>query len=374
MKKYLMFFLLFFLFITGTVYAESLSEAKGHLIDNLSQSGYIDKSKASEIKEKFILPKDATTEIVNIGKEKGLWNEYVSWSNFLKFIGVILVLAATGRFIGKIVKHLFFILKTVPFIVYQLTVLAGSLTLTFMPFFYNLWPNNQVYAILFGALANIFVVGWICSKNKRLRDIIKAFCNKHEVLTTGGLSLLGCLYFGTFTLVLSSQLFGLLSVVSFAAGLFLLLYWFFKKINKREPEINEVSLTVILTSLTMLTVYAFKSSLFGYFSTGIQYVFTAILVWALFYHTLPLLESKNKMFYFIAFTFILSLSAAGYMQLDTTLISTLIFCAYYALIFIWLVYYTVEFNKIAGLFTLGIGLYGTAMLLEKYGSYLVFHQ
>lgn len=374
MKKYLMRFLLSFLFITGTVYAESLSDVKGHLIDNLSQSGYIDKGKAAEIKGKFILPEDSATEIVSADKEKGLWNEYASWSNFLKFIGVILVLAATGRFIGKIVKRLFFILKTVPFIVYQLTVLAGSLTLTFMPFFYNLWPNNQVYAILFGALANIFVVGWICSKNKRLRDIIKAFYNKHEVLTTGGLSLLGCVYFRAFTLALSSQLFGLLSVVSFAAGLFLLLYWIFKKINKREPDTNEVSLTVILTSLALLTVYAFNSSLFGYFSPGIQYVFTAILIWALFYHTLPLFESKNKMFYFIAFTFILSLSAAGYMQLDTTLISTLIFCAYYALIFIWLVYYTVEFNKIAGLFTLGIGLYGTAMLLEKYGSYLVFHQ
>lgn len=374
MKKYVMCFLLSFLFITGAVQAETLSEVKGHLIDNLSQSGYIDKGKAAEIKEKFILPEDSATEIVSADNEKGLWNEYASWSNLLKFIGVILVLAATGKFIVKIVRRLFFILKTVPFIVYQLAVLAGSLTITFMPFFYNLWSGDRTYAILFGALANIFVGGWIVSKNKKLRDIIKAFCNKHEVLTTGGLSLLGCLYFGTFTLVLSSQLFGLLSVASFAAGLLLLLYWFFKKINKREPEINEVSLTVILTSLSMLTVYAFNSPLFGYFSSGIQYVFTAILVWVLFYHTLPLLESKNKMFYFIAFTFILSLSAAGYMQLDTTLISTLIFCAYYALIFIWLVYYTVEFNKIAGLFTLGIGLYGTAMLLEKYGSYLVFHQ
>lgn len=374
MKKYVMGFLLSFLFITGTVYAESLSDAKGHLIDNLSQSGYIDKDKATEIKGKFILPEDSATEIVSADNEKGLWNEYASWSNLLKFIGVILVLAATGKFIVKIVRRLFFILKTVPFIVYQLAVLAGSLTITFMPFYHNSWPGDRIYAILFGALANIFVVGWIVSKNKKLRDIIKTFCNKHEVLTTGGLSLLGCVYFGTFTLVLSSQLFGLLSVASFAAGLFLLLYWGFKKINKREPDVNEVSLTVILTSLAMLAIYAFNSPLFGYFSAGIQYIFTAILVWALFYHTLPLLESKNKMFYFIAFTFILSLSAAGYMQLDTTLISTLIFCAYYALIFIWLVYYTVEFNKIAGLFTLGIGLYGTAMLLEKYGSYLVFHQ
>jgi len=374
MKKYLVCLLLSFLFITGSVHAESLSEAKSHLIDNLSQSGYIDKSKAHEIKDKFILPEDIKTEIVAAGNDNGLWNKYASWANFLKFIGVLLVLAATGKFIVKIAKRLFFILKTVPFIVYQLIVLAGSLTFTLMPFLYDLWPGDRVYAVLFGALANIFVVAWIICKNNKWSEIIKAFYDKHEVLSSGGLSLFGCIYFGVFTSLLSSQLFGALSVISFAVGLFLFLYWIFQKIYKREPEINETSVTAITTSILLLMVYAFNPSLFGSFSAGFQYLFTGILIVTLLSQTLPVLEGEKKLSYFIAFSFIVLFSATCYMKLDTTMISTLIFCAYYFLIFSWLVYYTIEFNKIMGLFVLGIGLYGTAMLLEKYGSYLVFYQ
>ena len=112
MKHIIAVLFLSFMFIVNSVHAETVSTVKENLIDSLSQSGYLDKEKTIEVKNKFITQEDTTTQVVanTVSPDKQTtWHKYVTWINLFKILGILLILVAMGKFIKKVVKKLLFI-------------------------------------------------------------------------------------------------------------------------------------------------------------------------------------------------------------------------------------------------------------------------
>lgn len=376
MKHIITVLLLSFIFIVNSVHAETVSTVKENLIESLSQSGYLDKDKTSEIKNKFITKEDTTRQVIANAvspESETTWHKYVTWINLFKILGILLILIAMGKFVKKIVKQLLFFLISIPLIIYQLIVLALSLTLTFLPAEFPFLSSEKVYIVLLGALSNIAALAWIISKNKKLSEVIQKLFGRNPILVAAKGGILAMLYFGYFTLSLPSYLFGFLSVVSFSIFITSSFIWVISKFKKTEIEDKDIILSLLFIHTLALVVYILSPLDLSYFDKGVQYIFSGIILFLLISNTVPEIENKMKLFYSVYFTIITFLSLASYVYFDTKLISTLVFTGYYIFIFMWLAYYTFKANMIIGLMTVGLTLYGSALLLEKFGSYLVFY-
>lgn len=376
MKHIITVLLLSFIFIVNSVHAETVSTVKENLIESLSQSGYLDKDKTSEIKNKFITKEDTTRQVIANAvspESETTWHKYVTWINLFKILGILLILIAMGKFVKKIVKQLLFFLISIPLIIYQLIVLALSLTLTFLPAEVPFLSSEKVYIVLLGALSNIAALAWIISKNKKLSEVIQKLFGRNPILVAAKGGILAMLYFSYFTLSLPSYLFGFLSVVSFSIFITSSFIWVISKFKKTEIEDKDILLSLLFIHTLALVVYILSPLDLSYFDKGVQYIFSGIILFLLISNTVPEIENKMKLFYSVYFTIITFLSLASYVYFDTKLISTLVFTGYYIFIFMWLAYYTFKANMIIGLMTVGLTLYGSALLLEKFGSYLVFY-
>lgn len=376
MKHIITVLLLSFIFIVNSVHAETVSTVKENLIESLSQSGYLDKDKTSEIKNKFITKEDTTRQVIANAvspESETTWHKYVTWINLFKILGILLILIAMGKFVKKIVKQLLFFLISIPLIIYQLIVLALSLTLTFLPAEVPFLSSEKVYIVLLGALSNIAALAWIISKNKKLSEVIQKLFGRNPILVAAKGGILAMLYFGYFTLSLPSYLFGFLSVVSFSIFITSSFIWVISKFKKTEIEDKDIILSLLFIHTLALVVYILSPLDLSYFDKGVQYIFSGIILFLLISNTVPEIENKMKLFYSVYFTIITFLSLASYVYFDTKVISTLVFTGYYIFIFMWLAYYTFKANMIIGLMTVGLTLYSSALLLEKFGSYLVFY-
>lgn len=376
MKRIIVALLLSFMFIVNSVHAETVSTVKENLIDSLSQAGYIEQDKTSEIKNQFITQEDATRQVIaNTASPESetTWHKYVTWINLFKVLGVLLILIAMGKFVKKVVKQLLFFIVSIPLIIYQLIVLALSLTITFLPTEVLFLSSEKVYIVLLGAISNIAAFTWIISKNKKLSEVIQKLFGQNPILVAVKGGILATLYFGYFTLSLPSYIFGFLSIASFSLFITSLFIWIISKFKKTEIEDKDILLSLLFMHTLALVVYIFSPLELGYFDKGFQYIFSGIILSLLIFNTAPEIENKMKPFYSVYFTIITFLSLASYVYFDTKLISTLVFTGYYIFIFMWLAYYTFKANMIIGLMTVGLTLYGTALLLEKFGSYLVFY-
>lgn len=376
MKHIITVLLLSFIFIVNSVHAETVSTVKENLIESLSQSGYLDKDKTSEIKNKFITKEDTTRQVIANSaspESETTWHKYVTWINLFKVFGILLILIAMGKFVKKIVKQLLFVIVSIPLIIYQFIVLTLSLTITFLPAEVPFLSSEKVYIVLLGALSNIAALAWIVSKNKKLCSVIQKFFGKDPILIVVKGGIFTMLYFGYFTLSLPSYIFGFLSVASFSVSITSLFIWGVSKFKKKEIEEKDILLSSLFIHTLALVVYILSPLDLSYFDKGVQYIFSGIILFLLISNTVPEIENKMKLFYSVYFTIITFLSLASYVYFDTKLISTLVFTGYYIFIFMWLAYYTFKANMIIGLMTVGLTLYGSALLLEKFGSYLVFY-
>lgn len=363
------------MFSINSVHAETVSTVKENLIDSLSQSGYLDKDKTAEIKNKFVTKEDKTRQVVanttSPDNEK-TWHKYITWINLFKILGVLLILVAMGKFIKKVVKKLLFVFISIPLIVYQIAILALSLTFTFLPSAIHFWLSETVYIVLLGALSNIAIISWIIAKNKYLSALFNKLMGKDDVLIGMKISFISLLYFGYFTITLPSYIFGFLSVASFSIFMITTVLWIISKLKQDSIKENDFTLSVVFCHLLALIGYTAFSPTYNYFTPAVQYLFSLIVLGVLIPNTLPEIQSKMKGFYFVVFTAIMLISVYSYTHFDTKLISTLVFTGYYILVFTWLAYHTFKANMILGLMSVGLFLYGSALLLEKYGSYLMF--
>lgn len=375
MKHIIAVLFLSFMFIVNSVHAETVSTVKENLIDSLSQSGYLDKDKTVEVKNKFISKEDKTRQVVantvSPDNEK-TWHKYVTWINLFKILGILLILVAMGKFIKKVVKKLLFIFISIPLIVYQIAILALSLTFTFLPSAIHFWLSETVYIVLLGALSNIAIISWIIAKNKYLSALFNKLMGKDDVLIGMKISFISLIYFGYFTITLPSYIFGFLSVASFSIFMITTVLWIISKLKQDSIKENDFTLSVVFCHLLALIGYTAFSPTYDYFTPAVQYLFSLIVLGVLILNTLPEIQSKMKGFYFVFFTAIMLISVYSYTHFDTKLISTLVFTGYYILVFTWLAYHTFKANMILGLMSVGLFLYGSALLLEKYGSYLMF--
>lgn len=375
MKHIIAVLFLSFMFIVNSVHAETVSTVKENLIDSLSQSGYLDKDKTVEVKNKFISKEDKTRQVVantvSPDNEK-TWHKYITWINLFKILGVLLILVAMGKFIKKVVKKLLFVFISIPLIVYQIAILALSLTFTFLPSAIHFWLSETVYIVLLGALSNIAIISWIIAKNKYLSALFNKLIGKDDVLIGMKISFISLLYFGYFTITLPSYIFGFLSVASFSIFMITTVLWIISKLKQDSIKENDFTLSVVFCHLLALIGYTAFSQTYNYFTPAVQYLFSLIVLGVLIPNTLPEIQSKMKSFYFVVFTSIMLISVYSYTHFDTKLISTLVFTGYYILVFTWLAYHTFKANMILGLMSVGLFLYGSALLLEKYGSYLMF--
>lgn len=373
MKHIIAVLFLSFMFIVNSVHAETVSTVKENLIDSLSQSGYLDKDKTAEVKNKFISKEDTTKQVVaSTASPETTWHKYVTWINLFKILGILLILVAMGKFIKKVVKKLLFVFISIPLIVYQIAILALSLTFTFLPSAIHFWLSETVYIVLLGALSNIAIISWLIAKNKYLSAVFDKLIGKDDVLIGLKLSVISFIYFSYFAVSLPSYIFGFLSVASFSIFIITTSIWIISRIKKDSVDENEFTLSVIFSHLAALISYTIFSPTYNYFTPGVQYLFSIIVLGALIPNTLPEIKSKMKPFYFVVFTVIMLISVYSYIHFDTKLISTLVFIGYYILVFAWLAYHTFKANMILGLMSVGLFLYGSALLLEKYGSYLMF--
>lgn len=376
MKHIIAVLFLSFMFVVNPVHAETVSTVKENLIDSLSQSGYLDKNKTSDIKNKFITQEDSTRQVIAnsaSSESETTWHKYVTWINLFKVLGILLILIAMGKFVKKIVKQLLFVIVSIPLIIYQLIVLALSLTITFLPAEIPFLSSEKVYVVLLGALSNIAALAWIVSKNRKLCAVVQKFFGKDPILIVVKGGVFTMLYFGYFTLSLPSYIFGFLSVASFSVSITSLFIWGISKFKKTEIEEKDIILSSLFMHTLALVVYILSPLDLGYFDKGVQYIFSGIILSILIFNTVPEIGNKMKPFYIVYFTIITFLSLASYVYFDTKLISTLVFTGYYIFIFMQLAYYTFKANMIIGLMTVGLTLYGSALLLEKFGSYLVFY-
>jgi hypothetical protein len=358
----------------------SIAQAKLDFIRQLEKDGYLSTKMADEVKQKYVNPEElampgpvsrAQAEAAAKPKES-IWDRYVSWSNFLKVVAVVLLLIAFGGTISNIIAGLWHILIAVPPIAYQLPLLGATVTGTLAP--QLLWASQGHYIALFCSFANIILLGWVLLTHDRLAQALARLFN-FGIPIASVVSFWAMLYFGALALHYQSSLFGFFAAVALSGVLSFGLYYsrgtLFLHFHEKGTAAVVFGHLLLLATYVVLNVKGTLPPEAEYFRVGVEYYCTVALCVGLLVGSAPFTRKDSVPGYVLLFCLVFAAATAGYFFLDMKVIASIVTCFFILFVLEWLSYLGYKAGVIFGSAVLGASLYATSLVLEKYGHYVV---
>lgn len=379
-KMFVVLFSLCLVLFSGVALAEApRTEAAVQLdlLHKLETDGFLSKKLASEATIKYVdvkqLQAPGAAITTTAAPADSVWRRYVTWLNFIKVLAVILLLIAFGGTISNLITGFWYILAQVPVLVYQLPMLVVSVYATIAPQVF--WASQSVYVALFAAFSNILLVGWVLAMHPKLADALVRFF-KLGLPVASVVSFWSMLYFGVLALHYDSQIFGFFTAVSFSGLLSFGLYY---STGTLYLHFNDKGLmAVVFGHLAAIALYMLLKVTGSYpvaghvFAAGIEYYCTIALCTGLLVGSSPWTSMKESRPMMVVI-FILAFAGAmtAYFFWDFTIIGSIISCFFILFVLEWIAKLGYSGGVVVGSAVLGASLYGTVLLMEKYGSFIV---
>jgi hypothetical protein len=369
--------------MANTTPDKTIADIKINLISSMEKDGYLSKKMAGEVSQKYITEADKRTVSKPItaqaaqveqaqaaAKSKSGWKEWFSLINFIYVVAIIAFLVAFSGIIKNIISGLWIFIAAVPVIVYQVVFLSIGLFGIFRPDLISV--SQQFYIALFCAFANLMTIGWIITTYKKLEEFIRKLFNLGIPVSCIA-SFYGMLYFGALAYFYNSSIFGFFAAVAlsgvFSFGLYYMPGVLF--LNFKESMMP----AVVFGHLAVLAIYTyvFKNhpELTMNFDSGIQYYCTIAMCVGLLVAASPFYKRESALGYAVVFIALFIASAYGYYMYDMKVVSSIIFAFFILFVLEWIGYIGYKSGMIIGAIIIGLGLYTTARLLEKYGSMII---
>lgn len=357
---------------------QTLAGIKTELIENLKNDGLITTDNAAIAMQKYVSDLNESKDI--LVKDDTGWRSHVTLSNAMKLIGVLLLVFACSGMIHKIIRACWIVIAAIPIIVYQLAALSATVTATVAPAL--IWESQSFFVVLLGSILNLVIIAWILDSYPTLMNIVKQFFKLGIPVECVGLFYLS-IYLGSLAVYQMSAIFATATLASLVGlVLFSTVHGIQKILKKKAIEPTENLFTGILagTLSFWLAVYvALKMTnvLPAYvdlFNVGVQYFIIIGLAFTFQVYTTPFAgHTKFDAFPMIGTALLGVFGIVAYTTLGMQVSATLIFCSFVILMLQWIVYYSFKVGVIFGSAVVGALLYGAALLVESYGSLLVFY-
>lgn len=350
----------------------SKADIKVELIQDMKKDGYLSDKMAIEVGKKYITEEDKKPLIQSVVQEKkGVTSkDWLSWSNFFKVVGVILILVATSGILKKIMLGVWHLIVAVPQYVYQAVFLGIFTTGLLRPDV--IWQSQAFYIALFSSFALIMVLVWIVDTYPKVLEVVKRFFN-FGVPFESIVSFYGMLYFGALAYFYESSIFGFFAAVCLSGVLSFTMNYVpgVLFLDFKEKMLN----AVVFGHLIVLGIYVYffltVPELTKYYDIGIQYYCTIAMSVGLLVGASPWYKRGSAVGYALLFAVLFLVSSYGYFFLDLKVISSIISCFFILLVLEWLGYIGFKGGLILGCAVLGASLYAMSLLMEKYSHMLV---
>lgn len=339
--------------------AKTAGQVKLELLKQLEHDGYLSNKLANEAKEKYVDPQELSVPLAAAASgaakaQESFWDKYVSWTNFFKVVGGIMLLVAFGGTIARFAAWAAFLIIQVPKEVYQAVFLTASLTLTLAPGI--VWASQAFYMALFGAFANVVLLAWVLETHDRLKAfLVNLF--KLGIPPACVASFWGMLYFGALALAYQSQIFGFFAAVCLSGILsFAILYrpgvlmLFFHEKGTGAVVFGHL---VVLATCAAMKVTGHLPAQTELFAVGLEHYCTIAMGVGFLVGASPFTRSQT---------------AAGY---DLKVIGSILCCIGVLLALEWIGHLSYRAGFLFGTFLMGVVLYGGALLLERYAHLIV---
>lgn len=375
--KYFLWFFSIFLFLSTPAFAQQSvnpEQVKLNLILQMAEDGFLSEKMTKEAQTAYINQEKLKTYSPTSSPvaETNKWTDYLSLFNFGKVVAVILFLVCFSGIIKKIVAKLWFVVVKVPVIVYQGLFMTGTLIATFTP--HLIWSNHSFYIALFGAFANLIVLGWIVSTYRKVQYWFAKIFNIGVPVETVA-SFWAMVYFAGLAFLYNSQIFGFFAVVSLSSILSFSLYytggtlWLYFKDNRLGAVV--FGHLVILVAYIGLDMTGQFSTQIALFETGLKFYCTIALCTGLIWGSAPWGSSKGVAFYSVLMLMTFIAGVIGYHLLDLKAIGTIIICFFIIFALDWIAYIGSRCGFIVGTGIAGAVLYGSIDALERYGPQIM---
>ncbi len=355
------------------------AQVKLDLIKAMEADGFLSNKLANDAKTKYVDPKELAAPASaaaqgSADKGESLWDRYVSWTNFFKVCGVILLLVAFSGFIGRIAAGLMFLIVQVPKEVYQAVMLSATALMTLRPDI--IWQSQSFYLALFGAFGNLMLLAWVVESHPKVKAAIAKLFNL-GLPVASVLSFWGMLYFGALAVGYQSQIFGFFAAVCLSGILSFGIYYRPGVLTLHFHEKGTPA--VVFGHLAVLAIYAglkisgHLPAQVGLFTVGLEYYCTIAMGVGFLVGASPFngLRDASPLGYLFLFALVAFAAVSGYFMFDLKVIGSIICCIGVLLALEWIGYMGYRVGFLFGTFLLGIALYGASLLAEHYGHLVV---
>lgn len=370
---------------------QSLSEIKTELIENLKNDGLITGENATIALQKY--GNIATEHQKLMVQDDTGWRSYLTLANAMKLVGVILIFIAFSGWISKLVRACWIVIAAIPIIAYQAVALGASLTATIAPAL--IWESQSFYVVLLASFLNLAIIGWILATYPRVVAFLEKIFKLDIPVDCVGLFYLS-VYFAVLGFYHMSIVFATLTAFTVTALIATSIVHYMEKPKKgaeKEKSLSQHVIHVVVGSTiafmiglyTVLKVTGIAPEIVGLFNVSVQYIMIAVLAFILQLYTSPFsgFDSKHSIFDFsnmkrmgiaTIITGLFAIYAAfAYVIFDMKVAATLVLVSLVILAFQWVIHYGYKVGVLFGSALIGALLYGSALLVEKWGSLLVFY-
>lgn len=353
---------------------QTLAGIKTELIENLKTDGLITDDNAVIAMQKYVSDPNESKDI--LVKDDTGWRSNVTLSNAMKLLGVLLLVFAFSGMISKIIRACWIVIAAIPIIVYQAVALAFTVTATVSPAL--IWESQSFFVVLFGSILNVVIIAWILDSYPKLFEMVKNLFKLGIPVECVGLFYLS-IYLGALMVYQMSVIFAtatLFSLIGFVLAIVIRILEK-KKIEANDKGLSYVAYGILSFWLAVYVALKMTNTLPAYvdlFNVGIQYIVIFAMAFICQAYTTPFTGYRKLEVPAIVGTVLLGVfGIIAYTTLGMQVAGTLIFCSYVILLLQWVVYYAYKVGVIFGSGVVGALLYGGALLVERYGSLLVFY-
>lgn len=344
-----------------------------NVIKSLQDSGYITEKNAKEAKVEFVLNKNNLDKIIkenqlkdnSVDSPTSTIMNYVNTVNLFKILGVVALLIAFKGFLVKIVLAI----VNIPVVIYQVLLMGASLFGTF--YSEMIWASEAYYLSLFFIVSNILILGWIYSEKEEFWNKIFSYIslNMNPIVVV---SFYLTLYFGFFTLQTESVFLSVLTLIAFESmfGFMIVTIGLTTYIGYEDDDYIGFSFIVnalLLTLYCATSIMAIEIPYFDLFSVAIAYISSIVFTVTLLIKSSFYFMDEKGFWFYVLITLLVSFgSMFGGSMYDLEVIPAVINTGFVIFISSWICYLTSTINGILTTAVIGVLLYGSALLMEKY--------
>ncbi len=344
-----------------------------NVIKSLQDSGYITEKNAKEAKVEFVLNKNNLDKIIkenqlkdnSVDSSTSTIMNYVNTVNLFKILGIVALLIAFKGFLVKIVLAI----VNIPVVFYQILLMSASIFGTF--YSEMIWASEAYYLSLFFIVSNILILGWIYSEKEEFWKKVFSYIslNMNPIVVV---SFYLTLYFGFFTLQTESVFLSVLTLIAFESmfGFMIVTIGLTTYIGYEEDDYIGFSFIVnalLLTLYCATSIMAIEIPYFDLFSVAIAYISSIVFTVTLLIKSSFYFMDEKGFWFYVLITLLVSFgSMFGGSMYNLEIIPAVINTGFVIFISSWICYLTSTINGILTTAVIGVLLYGSALLMEKY--------